>query len=200
MPSPWNSGHQGRAAPNLRERRRPRHGETPRNRGVPRKANLPSRSHRPSFPRPLPSRCGVPRFAAPAAYGFPRRRGFQHSDGRRVPRLTRSLSECWKPRQVCPPFPPSRRLFRAFNGRRVPSPTRRLLEGWESRPRVPVPATPPRLHAARRAAPKKPKKRAPSRMPFTRLSNPRNIRQPMPDIQRLRPQTRDSRSHLLRRP
>lgn len=200
MPSPWNSGHQGRAAPNLRERRRPRHGETPRNRGVPRKANLPSRSHRPSFPRPLPSRCGVPRFAAPAAYGFPRRRGFQHSDGRRVPRLTRSLSECWKPRQVCPPFPPSRRLFRAFNGRRVPSPTRRLLEGWESRPRVPVPATPPRLHAARRAAPKKPKKRAPSRMPFTRLSNPRNIRQPMPDIQLLRPQTRDSRSHLLRRP
>lgn len=200
MPSPWNSGHQGRAAPNLRERRRPRHGETPRNRGVSRKANLPSRSHRPSFPRPLPSRCGVPRFAAPAAYGFPRRRGFQHSDGRRVPRLTRSLSECWKPRQVCPPFPPSRRLFRAFNGRRVPSPTRRLLEGWESRPRVPVPATPPRLHAARRAAPKKPKKRAPSRMPFTRLSNPRNIRQPMPDIQRLRPQTRDSRSHLLRRP
>lgn len=102
-----------------------------------RKTNLPSRSHRPSFPRPLPSRCGVPRFAAPAAYGFPRRRGFQHSDGRRVPRLTRSLSECWKPRQVCPPFPPSRRLFRAFNGRRVPSPTRRLLEGWESRPRVP---------------------------------------------------------------
>lgn len=200
MPSPWNSGHQGRAAPNLRERRRPRHGEPPRNRGVPRKANLPSRSHRPSFPRPLPSRCGVPRFAAPAAYGFPRRRGFQHSDGRRVPRLTRSLSECWKPRQVCPPFPPSRRLFRAFNGRRVPSPTRRLLEGWESRPRVPVPATPPRLHAARRAAPKKPKKRAPSRMPFTRLSNPRNIRQPMPDIQWLRPQTRDSRSHLLRRP
>ena len=68
-----------------------------------RKANLPSRSHRPSFPRPLPSRCGVPRFAAPAAYGFPRRRGFQHSDGRRVPRLTRSLSECWKPRQVSPP-------------------------------------------------------------------------------------------------
>ena len=124
-----------------------------------RKANLPSRSHRPSFPRPLPSRCGVPRFAAPAAYGFPRRRGFQHSDGRRVPRLTRSLSECWKPRQVCPPFPPSRRLFRAFNGRRVPSPTRRLLEGWESRPRVPVPATTPRLHAARRAAPKKPKKK-----------------------------------------
>ena len=114
-----------------------------------RKANLPSWSHRPSFPRPLPSRCGVPRFAAPAAYGFPRRRGFQHSDGRRVPRPTRSLSECWKPRQVCPPFPPSRRLFRAFNGRRVPSPTRRLLEGWESRPRVPVPATPPRLHAAR---------------------------------------------------
>lgn len=137
MPSPWNSGHQGRAAPDLRERRRPRHGETPRNRGVPRKANLPSRSHRPSFPRPLPSRCGVPRFAAPAAYGFPRRRGFQHSDGRRVPRLTRSLSECWKPRQVCPPFPPSRRLFRAFNGRRVPSPTRRLLEGWESRPPSP---------------------------------------------------------------
>lgn len=58
-----------------------------------------------------------------------------------------------------PPFPPSRRLFRAFNGRRVPSPTRRLLEGRESRPRVPVPATPPRLHAARRAAPKKPKKK-----------------------------------------
>lgn len=159
MPSPWNSGHQGRAAPNLRERKRPRHGETLRNRRVSRKTNLPSRSHRPSFPRPLPSRCGVPRFAAPAAYGFPRRRGFQHSDGRRVPRLTRSLSECWKPRQVCPPFPPSRRLFRAFNGRRVPSPTRRLLEGRESRPRVPVPATTPRLHAARRAAPKKPKKK-----------------------------------------
>ena len=98
-------------------------------------------------------------FAAPAAYGFPRRRGFQHSDGRRVPRLTRSLSECWKPRQVCPPFPPSRRLFRAFNGRRVPRLTRRLLEGRESRPRVPVPATTPRLHAARRAAPKKPKKK-----------------------------------------
>ena len=51
------------------------------------------------------------------------------------------------------------RLFRAFNGRRVPSPTRRLLEGRESRPRVPVPATTPRLHAARRAAPKKPKKK-----------------------------------------
>ena len=107
-----------------------------------RKANLPSRSHRPSFPRPLPSRCGVPHFAAPAAYGFPRRRGFQHSDGRRVPRLTRSLSECWKPRQVCPTFPPSRRLFRAFNGRRVPSPTRRLLEGWESRPESPFPQRP----------------------------------------------------------
>ena len=165
-----------------------------------RKANLPSRSHRPSFPRPLPSRCGVPRFAAPAAYGFPRRRGFQHSDGRRVPRLTRSLSECWKPRQVSPPFPPSRRLFRAFNGRRVPSPTRRLLEGWESRPESPFPQrhrafTPP---AGR--LPKSQRKRAPSRMPFTRLSNPRNIRQPMPDIQRLRPRTRDSRFHLLRRP
>ena len=63
------------------------------------------------------------------------------------------------PGRSVPPFPPSRRLFRAFNGRRVPSPTRRLLEGWESRPRVPVPATPPRLHAARRAAPKKPKKK-----------------------------------------
>ena len=37
--------------------------------------------------------------------------------------------------------------------------SRRLLEGWESRPRVPVPATTPRLHAARRAAPKKPKKK-----------------------------------------
>ena len=60
--------------------------------------------HRPSFPRLLPSRCGVPRFAAPAAYGFPRRRGFQHFDGRRVPRPTRSLSECWKPRQVSPRF------------------------------------------------------------------------------------------------
>ena len=58
-----------------------------------------------------------------------------------------------------PPFPPSRRLFRAFNGRRVPSPTRRLLEGWESRPRVPVPATTPRLHTARRAVPKNPKKK-----------------------------------------
>ena len=57
------------------------------------------------------------------------------------------------------PFPPSRRLFRAFNGRRVPSPTRRLLEGWESRPRIPVPATTPRLHAARRAVPKNPKKK-----------------------------------------
>lgn len=75
--------------------------------------------------------------------------GFQHFDGRRVPRPTRSLSECWKPRQVSPPFLPSRRLFRAFNGRRVPRPTRRLLEGRESRPRVPVSATPPRLHAAR---------------------------------------------------
>ena len=32
-------------------------------------------------------------------------------------------------------------------------------KGWESRPRVPVPATTPRLHAARRAAPKKPKKK-----------------------------------------
>ena len=63
------------------------------------------------------------------------------------------------PGRSVPPFPPSRRLFRAFNGRRVPSPTRRLLEGWESRPRVPVPATTPRLHAARRAAPKKPKKK-----------------------------------------
>lgn len=161
-----------------------------------------SRTHRtgairslctPRDARPLPSHCGVPRFAAPAAYGFPRRRGFQHSDGRRVPRLTRSLSECWKPRQVCPPFPPSRRLFRAFNGRRVPSPTRRLLEGWESRPRVPVPATTPRL-------PKSQRKRAPSRMPFTRFNNARNIRQPMPDIQQLRPQTRDSRFHLLRKP
>ena len=46
----------------------------------------------------------MPRFAAPAAYGFPRRRGFQHFDGRRVPRLTRSLSECWKPRQVSSRF------------------------------------------------------------------------------------------------
>lgn len=63
------------------------------------------------------------------------------------------------PGRSVPPFPPSRRLFRAFNGRRVPSPTRRLLEGRESRPRVPVPATTPRLHAARRAAPKKPKKK-----------------------------------------
>lgn len=63
------------------------------------------------------------------------------------------------PGRSVPPFPPSRRLFRAFNGRRVPSPTRRLLEGWESRPRVPVPATTPRLHAARRAVPKKPKKK-----------------------------------------
>ena len=64
----------------------------------------------------------------------------------------------------------------------------------------PVPATTPRLHAARRAAPKKPKKKGTPRMPFTRLSNARNIRQPMPDIQQLRPQTRDSRFHLLRRP
>ena len=158
MPSPWNSGHQGRAAPNLRERRRPRHGETLRNRGMPRKANLPSRSHRSSFPRPLPSRCGVPRFAAPAAYGFPRRRGFQHFDGRRVPRPTRSLSECWKPRQVSPPFLPSRRLFRAFNGRRVPRPTRRLLEGWKSRPESPFPQR-PRAFMPPAAAPKKPKKK-----------------------------------------
>lgn len=165
MPSPWNSGHQGRAAPNLRERKRPRHGESLRDRGVSRKANLPSRSHRPSFPRPLPSRCGVPRFAAPAAYGFPRRRGFQHFDGRRVPRLTRSLSECWKPRQVCPPFPPSRRLFRAFNGRRVPSPTRRLLEGRESAPESPFPQRPRAFTPPAGQLQKSQRKRAPSRMP-----------------------------------
>ena len=75
-----------------------------------------------------------------------------------------------------PPFPPSRRLFRAFNGRRVPSPTRRLLEGWESRPRVPVPAMPPRLHAARRATPKKPKKKGtlPDAPCCRRLNPPRN--------------------------
>ena len=158
-------GSLGRAAPNLRERKRPRHGETLRNRRVSRKANLPSRSHRPSFPRPLPSRCGVPRFAAPAAYGFPRRRG-----------------------------------FRAFNGRRVPSPTRRLLEGWESRPESPFPQRPRAFTPPAGRLPKSQRKRAPSRMPFTRLSNPRNIRQPMPDIQRLRPRTRDSRFHLLRRP
>ena len=167
---------------------------------MPRKANLPSWSHRPSFPRPLPSRCGVPRFAAPAAYGFPRRRGFQHSDGRRVPRPTRSLSECWKPRQVCPPFPPSRRLFRAFNGRRVPRLTRRLLEGWESRPESPFPQRPRAFTPPAGRLPKSQRKRAPSRMPFTRFNNARNIRQPMPDIQRLRPQTRDSRFHLLRKP
>lgn len=57
------------------------------------------------------------------------------------------------------PFPPSRRLFRAFNGRRVPRPTRRLLEGWESRPPSPRFRNAPRLHAARMAAPEKPKKK-----------------------------------------
>jgi len=32
-------------------------------------------------------------------------------------------------------------------------------KGGKAAPRVPVPATPPRLHAARRAVPKKPKKK-----------------------------------------
>ena len=110
------------------------------------------------------------------AYGFPRRRGFQHFDGRRVPRPTRSLSECWKPRQVSPPFLPSRRLFRAFNGRRVPRPTRRLLEGWESRPPSPRFRNAPRLHAARMAAPEKPKKKGtlPDAPCCRRLNPPRN--------------------------
>lgn len=167
-----------------------------------RKANLPSWSHRPSFPRPLPSRCGVPRFAAPAAYGFPRRRGFQHSDGRRVPRLTRSLSECWKPRQVSPPP-----RFRQVEGFSALS----MAGGFLARPagcwkggkaalESPPPQRPRAFTPPAGRLPKSQRKRAPSRMPFTRLSNARNIRQPMPDIQRLRPQTRDSRSHLLRRP
>ena len=126
--------------------------------------------------------------------------GFQHFDGRRVPRPTRSLSECWKPRQVSPPFLPRRRLFRAFNGRRVPRTTRRLLKGWESRPESPFPQRPPAPSRRPQRLPKSQIKRAPSRMPSTRLSNARNIRLPMSDIQQLRPQTRDSRFHLLRRP
>ena len=108
----------------------------------------------------------APYRAAAACPALPRLRpmvsredgGFQHSDGRRVPRPTRSLSECWKPRQVSPPFLPSRRLFRAFNGRRVPSPTRRLLEGRESRPESPFPQR-PRAFTPPAAAPEKPKKK-----------------------------------------
>lgn len=182
------------------ERKRPRHGDNLRNRRVSRKTNLPSRSHRPSFPRPLPSRCGVPHFAAPAAYGFPRRRGFQHFDGRRVPRLTRSLSECWKPRQVSSRF----RQVECFSalsmaGGFLARPAG-CWKGGKAAPESPFPQRPRAFTPPAGQFQKSQRKRAPSRMPFTRLSNPRNIRQPMPDIQRLRPQTRDSRSHLLRRP
>lgn len=167
---------------------------------MPRKANLPSRSHRPPFPRPLPSRCGVPRFAAPAAYGFPRRRGFStfrwaegsETDPEPVGMLETPAGQSPRFRQV--------EGFSALSmaggfldrpagcwkgGKAAPSPRFRNAPAPSRRPQ--------RL-------PKSQRKRAPSRMPFTRLSNPRNIRQPMPDIQRLRPQTRDSRSHLLRRP
>lgn len=59
----------------------------------------------------------MPRFAAPAAYGFPRRRGFQHSDGRRVPSPTRRLLEGWESR---PPSPRSRN---------APAPSRRPQGG-----------------------------------------------------------------------
>lgn len=73
-------------------------------------------------------------------------------------------------------------------------------KGGKAAPESPFPQRPRAFTPPAGQFQKSQRKRAPSRMPFTRLSNPRNIRQPMPDIQRLRPQTRDSRSHLLRRP
>lgn len=80
------------------------------------------------------------------------------------------------PGRSVPPFPPSRRLFRAFNGRRVPRPTRRLLEGWENRPPSPRFRNAPRLHAARMAAPEKPKEKGtlPDAPCCRRLNPPRN--------------------------
>lgn len=80
------------------------------------------------------------------------------------------------------------RLFHPFNGRRVPSPTRRLLEGWESRPLVHVSATTTSLHAARRAAPKKPKEkgtlsdalRPPSANVLRRMLRPRSAENNQP--------------------
>lgn len=73
-------------------------------------------------------------------------------------------------------------------------------KGGKAAPRVLVFVTPRAFMPPAWRLPKSQRKRAPSRMPYTRLSNARNIRQPMPDIQQLRPQTRDSRFHLLRRP
>ena len=73
-------------------------------------------------------------------------------------------------------------------------------KGGKAAPESPFPQRPRAFTPPAGRLPKSQRKRAPSRMPFTRLSNARNIRQPMPDIQRLRPQTRDSRFHLLRRP
>ena len=73
-------------------------------------------------------------------------------------------------------------------------------KGRKAAPESPFPQRPRAFTPPAGQFQKSQRKRAPSRMPFTRLSNPRNIRQPMPDIQRLRPQTRDSRFHLLRKP
>lgn len=73
-------------------------------------------------------------------------------------------------------------------------------KGGKAAPESPFPQRPRAFTPLAGRLPKSQRKRAPSRMPFTRLSNARNIRQPMPDIQQLRPQTRDSRFHLLRRP
>ena len=73
-------------------------------------------------------------------------------------------------------------------------------KGGKAAPESPFPQRPRAFTPPAGQFQKSQRKRAPSRMPFTRLSNPRNIRQPMPDIQRLRPQTRDSRFHLLRKP
>ena len=73
-------------------------------------------------------------------------------------------------------------------------------KGGKAAPESPFPQRPRAFTPPAGRLPKSQRKGAPSRMPFTRLSNPRNIRQPMPDIQQLRPQTRDSRFHLLRKP
>ena len=73
-------------------------------------------------------------------------------------------------------------------------------KGGKAAPESPFPQRPRAFTPPAGRLPKSQRKRAPSRMPFTRFNNARNIRQPMPDIQRLRPQTRDSRFHLLRKP
>ena len=73
-------------------------------------------------------------------------------------------------------------------------------KGGKAAPESPFPQRPRAFTPPAGRLPKSQRKRAPSRMPFTRLSNARNIRQPMSDIQQLCPQTRDSRFHLLRRP